>query len=248
MFAGLESHPVVAQSPPARAWQTCTITEGKGDSCTSGDLPRGLGEFLSPGEWANTSGDWFSGEFQFDIKRPEIKWKVTWNDVGNLASHQIRQVRYNSEESSFAGLVLAEKSRGVYAPLMKWSGDMPEPEIHNVARTDVLEISRNFGGNIPMFQTWAWIWAERGPVCLDVAAAVKNAMSKIGTGYAGYDTRLDWDTLHYQTWVWKGEWPGKVGVSDRLDAWFALRGDRLIVQRVELREDFSKTPTRRWPK
>lgn len=242
------SCPVLAQPSQARVWETCSLTEGKGDSCAPGDLPRSFDEYLSPGAWSNTSGDSFSGDFQFDIKQPETKWKVTWNDVGNFASHRIRQIRYNSGESSFAGLLLAEKSRGVFAPLMKWSGNMPEPRIHKVEGTDVLEIWRDFGGNVPMVQTWAWVWAERGPVRLNLAAAVKVAIAKIAPGYAGYDTGIDWKTIHCQTWVWKGTYPGKVGVSDQMDAWFTLQRAKLIVKRVELRESFSDKPTRLWSK
>jgi hypothetical protein len=251
ILIALASYPVLAQSSrpvQARAWETCSLTEGKGDSCAPGDLPRSFDEYLSPGAWSNTSGDSFSGDFEFDIKQPETKWKVTWNDVGNLGPHRIRQIRYNSGESSFAGLLLAEKRNGVFAPLMKWSGNMPEPRIHKVEGTDVLEIWRDFGGNVPMVQSWAWVWTERGPVRLNLAAAVIDAITKIGPGYAGYDTGMDWKTIHCRTWVWKGKYPGKVGVSDQLDAWFTLQRDRLIVKRVELRENFSEKPTRLWPK
>ena len=247
LLLAVGSYPFLAQSPQARAWETCSLTEGKGNSCAPGNPPRPFEEYLSPGAWANTSGDWFSGEFQFDIKQPETRWKVVWADVGVLESHRIRQVRYNSGESSFAGLLLAEKNSGVFAPLMKWSGNMPEPKVYKVEGSDVLEISQDFGGNIPMVQTWAWAWTERGPVRLDLAAAVNDAITKIAPGYAGYDTGIDWKTMHSRTWVWKGKYPGKVGVSDQLDTWFTLRRDKLTVKRVELREKFSEKPTRFWP-
>jgi hypothetical protein len=193
-------------------------------------------------------GDSFSGDFQFDLRQPEARWKVTWNELGKLSSHRIRQVRYLTGESSFAALVLAEIRTGVYAALMKWSGQMPDPTILTVEGTDVLYMSRDWGGNIPMVQTWTWTWSQDGPKLLDIAPVLREAIQRIAPGYSGYDDGFDWSDLHYQTWVWNGPWPGKIGVSDQIDAWFTFRDGRLTVKRVELRENFSETPTRRWPK
>jgi len=240
--------PAFAQLPRPRAWETCSLTEGKKDSCGPGDLPRVFEEYLRPGAWAKTRGDSFSGEFQFDINIPGSAWTVDWSDVGTLGSHRIRQIRHKNVERNFAKLLLAENAGGLYVPLMKWSGDMPEPSIHKLDGGEVLEIAKDFGGNIPMVETWAWVWTEAGPIRLDIAAAVLDATTKIAPGYSRYGTSMNWKRVHNRTWVWKGKYPGKVGVSDQVDAWFTLRGDRLIVKRVELRELFSEEPTRTWPK
>src|SRR5262245_28096782 len=156
-FTILDGYPGVAQSSRT-TWLTCSLTEGKGDSCSRGDEARPFEQFLTPGPWGNTLGDSFSGDFQFDLKQPETKWRVTWSEVGKLSSHRIRQVRYLTGESSFAALVLAEISTGVFAPLMKWSGQMPDPIVLTVGGTDVLHMRKDWGGNIPMVQTWTWIW------------------------------------------------------------------------------------------
>lgn len=240
---------VMAQRPRLMAWETCSLTEGKGDSCSVGDRPLPFEQFLVPGAWANTPGDSFSGDFQWDIKQPETKhFKVTWNEVGKMTSHRIRHVRYASVNSGFADLLLAEDGNSTFIPLMKWSGQMPEAAIYRADGAEVLVISKDFGGNIPMVQTWAWIWGPNGPVRLDLGAAVGEALRRVAPGYSAYDTGLDWNTLHYETWVWKGGWPGKIGVSDSLEAWFKLGRDGLTLKRAEFRKGFGDNPrTVRWP-
>ena len=145
----LGRHSVMAQSPQPKAWETCSLTEGKGDSCSFADRPRLFEEFLVPGGWANTPGDSFSGEFQWDIEQPETKqFKVTWSEVGKMGSLRIRHVRYTSSGSVFADLLLAESSGGAFIPLMKWSGQMPDAAIYEADGTNVLVISKDFGGNV----------------------------------------------------------------------------------------------------
>ena len=68
-------------------------------------------------------------------------------------------------------------------------------------------------------------------------------------GYSRYSTGLDWNALHYKTWVWKGGYPGKIGVSDTFEAWFNFGRGGLMVKRAELREGVGDNPTTvRWPK
>jgi len=102
---------------------------------------------------------------------------------------------------------------------------------------------------VPMVKTWAWIWGPNGPRRLDWMAAVEQAMAKVAPGYSGYTTGLHWDDLHYETWVWKGDYPGKIGVGATVEAWFKLGRTGLILKRAELRVDSDDHPTTvRWPK
>jgi hypothetical protein len=240
----------IAEDQLSNAWETCSVAEGKGDSCVAGDQPRRFDEFLVPGEWSNTRGDQFSSEFRWDISQPENShFVVAWGEVGKLGTLRVRYVRYTSSSSVFAGLLVAETSGNKFMPLMKWSGQMPESAIHRADGIDVLVLSKDFGGNIPAVETWAWIWGAGGPVRLNLSAAVAEAIAKVAPGYSGYATGLDWNSLHYMTWVWKGAWPGKAGLSDAMEAWFKLGRDGLMVQRAEFREGLDANPgTVRWPR
>jgi hypothetical protein len=115
---------------------------------------------------------------------------------------------------------------------MKWSGDMPAPVIHRVGQATVLVIQKDFGGNIPMVSTWAWVWGPMGPIRLDVEGSVHEAIHKVASGHTGYETGLDWKTLHCTTFTWQGKYPGKVGVGETVEAWFRLKGTHLAVKRV----------------
>src|SRR5436190_22188143 len=84
-------HRASADPPQQQAWQTCSLTEGKDDSCGPGDRPRRFQEFLVPGAWANTPGDSFSSDFQWDLNQPETRqFTVKWHEVGRLGIHRIR--------------------------------------------------------------------------------------------------------------------------------------------------------------
>src|SRR5712691_8703064 len=90
---------------------------------------------------------------------------------------------------------------------------------------NVLVIAKDFGGNVPMVTTWAWTWGSSGPIRLDVRAALKQAIHIVAPDYDGYDTGIEWNTLHGLTWVWKGAYPGKIGVDvggPRQGAWAGL--------------------------
>lgn len=167
-----------------------------------------------------------------------------WKDVGSWGAHRIRIV--HGASSSF---VLVEGSRGIFAPLMQWRGSMPEVELHDVDGVKVLAMSRDFGGNVPMVSTWAWLWSDKGPVRLDVEGALAKAIDTVAPGHVGYQTGINWKTLRTGTGVWKGGYPGKIGVGLTVDVWFELNEDGLIPQKAEFRDLFTGAGLlNRWPK
>lgn len=182
----------------------------------------------------NVPGDSFSGDFQFDLKYPEgKKVKTVWTEAAMLASHPIRRVDYSADGSVFGSLLLAAAGPNTFRPVLKWSGVMPEAAVYSSNGIQVVVIAKDFGGNVPMVRTWAWMWGPLGPLRLDVRAAMQEAIRKEAPGYSGYDTEFDWVNLHGQTWIWKGEWPGKVGVFDAFEAWFDLGNRGLTVKRAK---------------
>ena len=222
---------LLAESITQSPWQTCSLTEGKGDGCGPGDRPRAFREYLVPGDWAKSQRDSFSAEFQWDLKQSSLgALSNQWREVGSLQSHRIREVRFLRAKDVIAGLVLAESSPGIFLPLMKWAGDMPQAEIFE---TGVLVLQKDFGGNVPMVSTWAWVWTPNGPVRLDVSGAIQAAVQKAMPGWRGLETGLDWRTLEGRTFVWTGDQPGKLGMSGSVHAWFRLSGTSLAVDRVE---------------
>lgn len=219
------------------AWETCSLTDGKGDGCKPSDRPRPFREFLSPGPWAASIGrDWFTADFLFDVKEIGVTPTVNWRDICAFGRHRIREARYRNGEREFAGLLLAESSRGIFSPLMKWSGRMPEPTLHTVSGGTIIVLERNLGGNVPMHNTWAWMWAQEAPFRIDVDSAIDDAIATLGEGYRGYDSGMNWDTLSFRTGVWQGSYPGKTGVSEQAEVWFALRDGALVVTRAQLRK------------
>ena len=94
------------------AWETCSLTEGKGDDCSVGDRPRPFKEYLVPGEWAERShSQWFSPEFVWDLKNLSAgHWSVKWREIGSFGLHRIRNVTYLDGTSVFADLLLVESS------------------------------------------------------------------------------------------------------------------------------------------
>ena len=78
-----------------------------------------------------------------------------------------------------AGLLLAEGSPGIFSPLLRWSGQMPEAVIQRGGAVSVLVVQRDFGGNVPMVSTWAWVWGPLGPITLNVEGVVADAIQKV---------------------------------------------------------------------
>jgi len=250
LIAALLAIGSTAAPAPPKAWETCSLTVGKEDGCKPGDQPRQFEEFLTPGAWSDIRGDWFHSDFHWDLKQPGMKpIEVTWKDAGLLGTHRIRTIRYSGAGNEFADLILAERSGGVFSPLMKWSGQMPDVTIYQTNGGPVLVLEKNFGGNLPMVATWAWVWTNDGPVQLDVSGAIDDAIRKVILGYMGYDTGIEWASLHCKTWVWNENAPRKVGEGEAdFDAWFELRGNRLMPKRVEFKQTSGNNPrTIRWP-
>jgi hypothetical protein len=203
--------------------------------------------FLNP-EWVAKRLDGFSSEFSYDLKQEGPPVKAVWREIGRLGSHRIRDVRYSRGEQALADIVLAESSSGIFSPLMKWSGEMPAPVIHRVGPATVLVIQKDFGGNVPMVSTWAWVWGPMGPIRLDVEAALHEAIHKVAPGHTGYDTGLDWNTLHCNTGTWpEGKYPSKVEVQAETEAWFQLESTHLVVKRVVFRVFGKDGDERHWP-
>ncbi len=232
----LESSAQQVRRKPA-AWDTCTFIEGTGDACAVGEKPRKFEEYLHT-EWLRQPVNGFSVNSGLDRIQPNNNgFKATWREISVLGTSRIREVRYFLNDVEIPGaLLLAERRDGLFAPLLKWSGDLPEPALYRFGGSSILVMTRNFGGNIPMFRTWAWTGTVSGPILLDIEQAQNDGVQKVAPGHASYNTGMDWDTLHIRTYAWPGEWPGKVGVHETVDIWFDLKDAKLIPKRVELSE------------
>jgi hypothetical protein len=219
------------------------------------DPSRPFQQFLQPELMAAEKRSGIASEMQFDL-RDRPKTVVKWDELGKLGGHRVRRIEYflaptpePEDQRKFAGFVVIEQSPGIFAQLFKWSGDFPPPAFFRTGNTDVLVIERDFGGNVPMVMTWAWVWTAQGPMRVEVEKAVQEAIEKVAPGHAGYSTGINWSDLHTETYSWgPGGYPGKVGVEETVNAWFDLRGNRLTVKRVEWKKSFDENaPVKRWP-
>jgi hypothetical protein len=217
----------VATGQEHRPWETCYLIEGKDEGCAAGDASQPFDAFLQTQLWAKDPE--IGGEVSFDLSQSKSPTPATWKDIGSLSGHRVRMVHFD-----FADILLIERARGIFAPLMKWSGHMPAPSVREAGRQSVLVMDKNWGGNVPMVQTWAWIWMESGPRQIDVANAVSAAIQEVAPGHDGYEVGIDWDTLRATTWTWGGDYPGKVGVSEKVEIWFEFKNGALQPIRVEL--------------
>src|SRR5438552_3726889 len=145
------------------AWDTCTFIEGKGVFCVVGERPREFGDYLRT-EWLRQPVDGFSVNSGLDRIQPnDSGFKATWREIGVLGTIRIREVRYVvGDVNMCAHVLLAERKDGLFAPLLKWCGDLPDPVLYQVGESSVLVTSRDFGGNIPMVSTWAWTATPTG--------------------------------------------------------------------------------------
>jgi len=239
--------------PSPQAWDFCYWVEGKGGGCKLNERPRKFAQFLQPELMAKESGSW--SELSWFVGR-NPKTVAKWEDLGELGGHKLRRIEYliptatTEPPEKFAGFVVIERSRGVFSRLFEWCGSpMPEPSVVLVGHSNVLVMARDFGGNIPMVMTWAWVWTAKGPMRIEVEKAVQDAITKVAPGHRGYDTGLDWSNLFTQTYSWgPSGWPGKVGVDEIVKAWFDLRENRLVAKRVEWKKGFDDVVSvRRWP-
>jgi hypothetical protein len=222
------------RKPMSDAWETCSITEGKEHGCLSSDAPRPFNDFLKRPASVQREGDWFTGDFMYDlleIGEPNVE--TNWNEVGSMGSRRVRQVRFRSGSGSFAGLVLIERENGMFSPVMKWSGDMPKPSMFQRGGTKILVLEKDFGGNMPMVSTWAWVWHRNGPVRLDLASAWKRAGGRIGPQHQVWAMGLKWNNLCATTFAWQGPYRGKAWTDTRTyEVCFVINGTSLQVKRV----------------
>lgn len=224
-----------SQEPSRKSipWDTCFFVEGKSDGCAAGRSPRPFKNFLTAAQLLEQFHDGFAGELRWELEQTGPPMEAAWSEIGILDTHRIRSVRYVRGANPVASVLLAESRSGRFAPLMQWSGDMPAPQVHRIGSGGVLVIEKNFGGNIPIVRTWAWVWSPTGPIRLDVAGAIRDGIYKVAPGHTGYDTGLDWGTLHCVTWTWaEGKYPGKVGVDERAEIWLQLENTHLSVKRA----------------
>jgi hypothetical protein len=196
-----------------------------------------------------------ANQMSWDL-REHPKTVVKWDELGKLGGHRLRRIEYfidpmpaREGPEKFAGVIVIERSPGIFAPLLKWSGELPESAVVRAGVTDVLVIAKDFGGNVPMVRTWAWVWTEQGPMRLEVEKTIQEAIEKVAPGHAGYSTGIDWSNLHVQTYSWgPGGYPGKIGVTETVNAWFELQANRLAVKRVEWKNSLdAKAPIKHWP-
>ena len=129
-------------------------------------------------------------------------------------------------------VMIAERNDGLWIPLMKIAGDLPQPMV--LRDGAMIAIGKDLGGNIPSVRTRAWVWNRRGPLLLNAYAAIAEATAKLGTGYSCYGTGLDWESLYTRTLCSHGEVRNKASYHYQLDVWFDLKDAQLLPKRVEL--------------
>ena len=240
--------------PDPKPWDACDWVAGKGGTCRTGNSGAPFAEFLKLVSFTRIKNSQIAGEAAFDL-RNGVKFEAKWASLGTFGGRRLRQVRFRDTRAvglevsgEFAGVVVIERSSGLFFPLFWWyGGQMPDPSIHSAAKRNVLAIVKDFGGNAPMVTTWAWIWTASGPQRLQVEKTVQAAIQKVAPGHGAYDTGLDWKTLCSQTYAWgpKG-YPGKVGVHELARVCLAFQGDRLVPKSAEWRE-YEDAKLKRWP-
>ena len=206
-----------------RVWETCSAGENNEGECRPSDQPRPFAEFLVPGAWTSTPGDFFSDEFQ-DLVETYKPAKVTWKELGRFGSHRIRHITYGVDDSSFADLILAESNPGIFSPPLKWYGPALGPKTYNHNGIQVVAAAKRFGGKFGVFAMWAWIWRADGPVRLDVNAALSQAVAKVAPGLPGTPIELDLEALRGLTGLWTADKSGRVVGRSRRSLVRASRG------------------------
>jgi hypothetical protein len=244
LFVTIASYAQQPQRKP-EAWDTCIFIEGKGDFCHAAEKARKFEDYLRI-DWTVDPLDGFTLEAGFNLLKPtEHKITVMSEDIGRLANSRVRSIKYSVDGTRSMSIILAERADGLWIPLMKIVGDLPQPA---QVRDGVIAISRNFGGNMPMYRTWAWVWNGQGPILLDPYAAVADATEKLGKGYGCYAMEFEWETLHTRTYCAHEGYQHKADFHYLLDVWFDLKDAQLLVpKRLEL-EDVGQVGPRDEPK
>lgn len=246
-----------AQQAPRKPqpWDTCTFVEGKGVTCHAAEKARKFEDYLSIG-WTHDPVDGFTMEFEYGLVKPaEYKVSSAWREDGQLGNSRIRSVNYMIDGSLYGengvSVMIAERNDGLWIPLMKIAGDLPQPVVFR--NGGVIAISRDFGGNVPMIATWAWVWNGKGPLLMNANDAIPQAAAKLGTGYGCFEVGIDWESLFtstscfHETAANKGTVGNKPSFHYQLQVWFELKGAQLVPMRVEL-EDFAQEGPREEPK
>jgi hypothetical protein len=237
-----------AQQPPRKpeAWDTCIFVEGKGDFCHAAEKARKFEDYLGIA-WMFDPVDGFTLNSPFNFKPAEHKINPVWQEVEQLGDSRVRSVKYLIDDAlNGPHVILAERKDGLWIPLMKIAGDLPEPVV--LRDGAIIGMSRDFGGNIPMVRTWAWISSAAGPIALDVDGAANEAVQKVAAGWDCYNTGIEWNTLHTQTACWQGEWRNKPSVRHKMDAWFDLKDGKLAPKQVDLSPiDLPGAEAKHWP-
>lgn len=234
-------------------WETCWVSERKDHLCRSGgESARPFRQYLSGLNWA-LQGDVFSQSVRWYLRDSsgDGKVRVTWRAVEGAQATEVRRLLYSLGPDVIADVTVVQVGPDSFLPVMKWSCDVlpaqgPKPVIHRVGNFSVLVIEKDFGGNVPEVVIWAWTLTPNGPVRLRVPEAVASAIDRVAPGHRGYQTSLDWTKMYLRTWTWSGDYPGKTGVRETVDAWFTLTNDGLVVRQVEFRLDGGSVRT--WPK
>jgi hypothetical protein len=202
-------------------WMTCDWVDGAGGDCLSGEAAHPSEYYLHPGAW-------FKKHFglppaDYAKLRPEP------HDLGRLGTYAIRTIGYFLGDKPAGNVLVAERSPSLFVPLMWWDAKMVPPALYRTAAGGVLAMSKEFEGEIPAVETWAWVWGPEGIVRLDMRTAKEVAISRVAPGYTGYDTAMDWEHLQLKTQLWLGDFPGKDKVTATFQATFQIRGVQLYV-------------------
>jgi hypothetical protein len=160
-------------------WDTCIYVEGKGEFCQMGEKPRKFEEYLQA-DWLKEPVDGFSVNTGLDRLQPgKDKLTAKWQEVGILGSSRIRQMEYFVNGRPIgASLILAGREDGLFVPLMKWNGELPEIKVYRPGKSGIIGFSRDFGGNVPMVKTWAWTSTNSGPQRMDLEQALSDAIQQ----------------------------------------------------------------------
>lgn len=221
------------------------IAEGKAEESHPPMPPHPFNYYLQP---AN-----LLAELRWDLRDPTSQVQSTWRDLGSLGAIRIREVRYFRDSTPIAAILLAEQTPGQFSPLLEWSGAMPVASLLSVGKTQVVVLEKDFGGNVPMVETWAWVETDGKVARLDVNGTISRAIRRVAPRYLGYDTSLNWKTLACETGIWReNEYTNKPSVHTEFKGWFRLDGARLVLMRAELRklDEQGRSPgpvLRRWP-
>jgi hypothetical protein len=235
------------EMPAPRPWDTCFWVEGKGGSCTTDNPALPFRQFLQPKLMAGEKTSGIASELTFDIGE-HLQMSPEWREVGKFGGNRVRQIDYVLADAGVqngvvtcASFVVIERSPGIFAPLLKWSGEMGEAVLFRVSGGSVLVVRKDTGGRWHEILTWAWVWTAAGPIRLEVERAVLNAVEKVyPAGDYVPSGMSEWPSLHTHTFL--------VGPDDTVDAWFELNGNKLLVKRVERKSIYiENAPVKRWP-